>query len=168
MQQEQLKRAQKQEQWRLQQENALRTAPNFSNTNVILKQYLQVKSNCLLHVGAVVFLYFFNILAHSIICWINWCLTHASFTHSVAASLGSDLTYSSFFRMLPTYITQIKHIYASMKLNEWRFPFYWMIHWLLSDLVYLYCHIVCITIDGVWIGKWIVDYLYTGLRTTSN
>jgi hypothetical protein len=43
MQQEQFMQAQKQEQWRLQQESALWNAANYSNPNVTFKQYLQVK-----------------------------------------------------------------------------------------------------------------------------
>ncbi|XP_023703931.1 transcriptional regulator ATRX isoform X3 [Cryptotermes secundus] len=39
--QEQLIRAQQQEQWRLQQENALRNAANFNNSVVTFKQYIQ-------------------------------------------------------------------------------------------------------------------------------
>jgi hypothetical protein len=30
-----------------------------------------------------------------------------------------------------------------------------------------YCHLVCVIIDGVWIGQWI-DRLYTRLVTTRN
>lgn len=67
-------RAQKQEQWRLQQENALWAAANYNNPNVTFKQYLQVKNNCFLPMGAVVFYIFFPliyILARLVACQIS-------------------------------------------------------------------------------------------------